>query len=49
MYSSLLDLQEHKNLQFPSFARILFVNKFILLTQITEVLKITQIFSSSSF
>ena len=56
MYSSLLDLQEnyllldyqtrclYKNVQFLSFAHILLVNKFRLLTQVTEVLKITQFF-----
>ena len=55
MYSSLLDLQEnyllddyqtccpYKNVQF-FFAHILFVNKFRLLNQVTEVLKITQFF-----
>ena len=59
MYSSLLDLQEnyllvdyqtccpYKSVQFLSFAHILFVNKFRLLTQVTEVLKITQFFSVS--
>ena len=56
MYSLLFDLQEnyllvdyqtccpYKNVQFLSFAHILFVNKFRLLTQVTEVLKITQFF-----
>ena len=56
MYSSLLDLQEnyllvdyqtccpYKNVQFLSFAHILSVNKFRLLTRVTEVLKITQFF-----
>ena len=55
MYSSLLDLQEnylliyqtcytYKNVQFLSFAHIRFVNKFRLLSQVTEVLKITQFF-----
>ena len=56
MYSSILDLQEnyllvgyqtccpHKEVQFLYFAYTLFVNKFRLLTQITEVLKITQFF-----
>ena len=56
MYLSLLDLQEHyllvdyqtrcpyKKIQFFSFAYILFVNKFRLLTQVTEVVKITQVF-----
>ena len=53
MYSSILDWQEnyllgdyqtccpYTNIQFLSFAHILFVNKFELLTQVTEVLKIT--------
>ena len=56
MSSSLLDLQEnyllvdyqtwcpYKNVQFLSFAHFLFVNKFRLLTQVTEWLKITQFF-----
>ena len=56
MYSSLLDLQEnyllvdyqtccpYKNMQFLSFAHILFVNKFRSLTEVTEVLKMTQFF-----
>ena len=56
MYLSLLDLQEnyllvryrtrcpYKNVQCLSFAHILFVNKFRLLTQITKVLKVTQSF-----
>ena len=55
MHSSLFDLQEnyllvdyqtrcpYKNVQFLSFAYILFVNKFRLLTQVT-VLKIIQFF-----
>ena len=54
MYSSLLDLQENYSpvdyrtcypyeiVQFLSFAHILFVNKFRLLTQVTEMLIITQ-------
>ena len=49
MYSSLVDLKEnyllidyqicypYKNVQFLSFAHILFVNKFRLLTQVTSV------------
>ena len=57
MYSSLLDLQEnyllvdyqtrypYKNVQFLPFAYILFGNTFRLLTQVTEVLKITRFFS----
>ena len=57
MYSSLLDLQEnyllvdyqtccpYKNVQFLSFAHILFVNKFRLLTQVREVIKNHPIFS----
>ena len=56
MYWSLFDLQEnyllvdyqtccpYKNVQFLSSAQILFVNKFRLLTQVTEVLKITKFF-----
>ena len=56
MYLSLLNLQEnyllvdyqtccpYKNAQFISVAHILFVNKFRLLTQLTEVLRITQFF-----
>ena len=56
MYSSLLDLQEnyllvdyqtfcpYKNVQFLSFPHILCINKFRLLTQVTEMLKITQFF-----
>ena len=56
MYSSLFDLQKnyllvdyqtccpYKNVQFFSFAHILFLNKYRLLTQVTEVLKITQFF-----
>ena len=56
MYSSLVDLEEndlladyqtccpYKHVQFLSFAHILFLNKFRLLTQVTEVLKITQFF-----
>ena len=57
MYSSLLDLQEnyllvdyqtccpYKNVQFLSFAHILFINEFRLLTQVTEVVKIIKFFS----
>ena len=56
MYSTLLALQEnylvvdyqtccpYKNVKFLSFAHILFVNKFRLLTQVTEVLKINKFF-----
>ena len=56
MYSSLIYLQEnyllvdyetcclYKKLQYRSFAHILFVNKFRLLTQVTEVLRITLFF-----
>ena len=56
MYSSLLNLQEnyllvdyqtcgpYKKVQFFFFGHILFVNKFRLLTQVTEVFKIAQFF-----
>ena len=61
MYSSVFDLQEnyllvdyqtccpYKNVQFLFFAHIRFVNKFRLLTQVTEVLKITQFFQFVHF
>ena len=39
----------YKNVQFLYFANILFVNKFRLLTQVTEVLKIYPIFSVSVY